>query len=139
MERNLLVPTVNKAVELMKAFLSSQLIEVEIDKDDASDSSFFVKLVWLSRDFESDEWVGCPCFVADFHGKLPTGEQVKGVVYVKCFPSKTHNVTRMALSERVPYYQFDFLDDGDIFKMHDKKGRFEDEVYQFKRGKIKKL
>ena len=57
MERRLVVPTVEKAVELMRSFLQSQLIETDLDRDGSDDAPYFVKLVRLSRDLNSDEWL----------------------------------------------------------------------------------
>ena len=135
-KRNLVVPSIGKALELMRAFLSSQLIETEIERDGGSDSPYFVKLAWLSRDLESDAWLGCPCFVADFHGKLPDGKPVRGVVYVKCFPSQATHITKMKIIDSYLDYQFDFIEDGDEFRMHDERGRFKDEDFLFNNGEI---
>ncbi len=136
MERRLVVPTVDKAVELMRAFLQSQLIEADIDRDGGDEAPYFVKLVRLSRDLDSDEWLGCPCFVADFHGKLPEGKPVRGIIYVKCFPSQTTQITKMKIVDNYLDYKFEFFEEGDIFEMHDEKGRFRDESYQFSNGQI---
>ena len=136
MERNLLVPTVDKAVEMMKSFLASQLIETEIERENGE---YFVKLAWLSRDLDSDEWVGCPCFVADFHGNLPDGKLVRGIIYVKCFPTQTTQVTKMKIIDDYLDFKFDFIEDGDQFKMHDNKRRYKDALYIFVNNKIMKV
>ena len=139
MKRNLLVPTVEKAIEMMRSFLASQLIETEIERDGDESAPYFVKLVWLSRDLESDDWMGCPCFVADFHGKASDGNSVRGIVYVKCFPTQTTQVTKMKIIEESLDYKFYFIEDGENFKMHDDKCRYEDEVFAFTNGQIVKL
>lgn len=138
-KRNLVVADIEKAIELMKAFLASQLIETDLDRDDdnGSDSApYFVKLVWLNRDYESDKWLGCPCFVADFHGKTCEGKKVRGIVYVKAFPTQTTEVTKMQIVNDRLDYGFNFIEEGETFRMHDKKGRYVDEVFVFKNGKI---
>lgn len=120
----------------MRSFLQSQLIETDLDRDGSDDAPYFVKLVRLSRDLNSDEWLGCPCFVADFHGKLPEGKPVRGIVYVKCFPSQDTQITQMKIVGNYLDYKFEFFEDGDTFKMHDPKGRFRDENYLFSNGEI---
>ncbi len=140
MKRNLLVDTTSKAIELMKAFLASQLIEGDLDRDlscEGDEVPYFIKLTWVSRDFETDVWLGCPCFVSDFHGKLPSGEEVHGVIYVKCFPTQSTRVTQMKIvDDNRLDYNFSFIEDGEDFKMHDKLGRYDDEYFIFKNGKI---
>lgn len=141
MKRNLLVNSTEKAIELMKAFLTSQMIEVDLDRDMEAESEktapYFIKLTWLSRDFETDIWVGCPCFVADFHGKLPSGEEVHGVVYVKCFPSQSTRITQMKIVDKRLDFNFAFIEDGEDFVMHDVQRRYDDEHFIFKDGVIK--
>lgn len=136
MRRNLLVPTADKAVELMKSFLLSQRIDAEIERDGSDDAPYFVKLVWLSRDFETNQFIGCPCFVADFHGKMPDGNLVRGIVYVKCFPTQTTKITQIKIVDQYLDYGLDFIGEGEKIRMHDGKGRFEDECYIFKDGVI---
>jgi hypothetical protein len=140
MKRNLVVPSTEKAIELMKAFLSSQLIEVDLDRDIEAESErtapYFIKLTWLSRDFETDIWLGCPCFVSDFHGKLASGEDVHGVIYVKCFPTQSTRVTQMKIVDKRLDFGLVFIEDGEDFIMHDKLRRYDDEHFIFKDGKI---
>lgn len=138
-KRNLVVANADKAIELMKAFLASQLIEADIDRDDDKGSlsaPYFIKLAWLSRDWESDEWLGCPCFVADFHGKTLDQQKVRGIVYVKSLPTQTTEVTKMQITKDYLECGLNFIEDGDVFCMHDKKGRYIDEMFVFKNGQI---
>ena len=136
MERKCIVSTVDKAVEMMANFLSSQLVETTIDKENGE---YFVKLAWLSRDIDSDEWIGCPCFVADFRGKLLDGKSIFGIVYVKCFPTQTTQVTKMKVVDDYLDYKFNFIEDGEEIKMHDERNRYPDEVYLFTNGSIEKI
>jgi hypothetical protein len=138
-KRNLVVADAEKAIELMKNFLASQLIETDLERDDDTGSvsaPYFVKLVWLSRDYESDEWLGCPCWVADFHGKTHEGKKVRGIVYVKSLPTQTTEITKMQIVNKRLDYGFNFIEDGEFFRMHDKKGRYVDESFVFKNAQI---
>ena len=140
MKRNLLVPTADKAVELMKSFLASQLIDAELERDGENDDApYFVKLVWLSRDLDSNRYLGCPCFVADFHGKMPDGNHVRGIVYVKCFPTQVTQITKMKIVDQYLDYNLDFIQDGEKIRMHDDKCRYKDENYIYKDGVISLL
>ena len=139
MKRNLVVDSASKAIELMKAFLASQLIESDLDRDlscEGYEAPYFIKLTWVSRDFETDVWLGCPCFVSDFHGKLPSGEDVHGIIYVKCFPTQSTRITQMKIVDDRLDYNFSFIEDGEDFCMHDKLGRWDDEHFIFKNGRI---
>ncbi len=140
MKRNLLVPTTEKAIELMKSFLASQMIESDLDKDFTSeneeDAPYFIKLAWVSRDFETDVWLGCPCFIADFHGILPSGEAVHGVVYVKCFPTQMTHVTQIKIVDKQLEFDFSYIEDGEDFIMRDKLKRYDDEHFIFTKGRI---
>lgn len=139
MKRKLLVPNEQTAIQLMKAFLAANMIDNELDVDDVNKEhpSYFIKLVWLSKDTENGEWIGCPCFVCDFHGVLPySSEPIHGIVYVKIFASKSYNMTKMHIVE--DYFDYDLreIEDGEAIQMSDKTGRFEDEEFFFQNGEI---
>lgn len=139
MKRKLLVPNEQKAIELMKAFLSANMIDNDLEVDDPKkeNPSYFIKLVWLLRDPENDGWIGCPCFVCDFHGMLPDSSgPVHGIVYVKVFASREALMTKMHLIENYLDYEFAVIEEGEEIRMHDKEGRFEDEVFVFMNGEI---
>ena len=141
-KRNLVVANTEKAIELMKAFLASQLIEADIDRDDDKgtlSAPYFIKLAWLSRDYESDEWLGCPCFIADFHGKTADQKKVRGIVYVKSLPTQATEITKMQIVTKYLDYGFNFIEDGDNFYMHDQKGRYMDEKFMFANGQISRV
>ena len=137
MKRKLLVSTVDKAVEMMRAFLSSQLIDVKIDLFDNKKSG--VMLAWFSREIDSDVWIGCPCFVADFKGKLPGGDGkcIRGIVYVKCFPTQSTQITKMKVVDDYLDCNFCFIEDGETFVMQDDQRRFKDETFIYENGEIK--
>lgn len=139
MKRKLLVPDEHIAIKLMKSLLSANMIDNDLEVDDPNKEhpTYFIKLVWLSRDPENNEWVGCPCFICDFKGMLPDSDKpVHGIVYVKIFASQTSNMTKMHIIEDYFDYDFTLIEDGDEFKMHDEEGRFEDEIFVFTEGVI---
>ncbi|MBE6445323.1 MAG: hypothetical protein E7019_04645 [Alphaproteobacteria bacterium] len=137
-KRNLAVASEEKAIELMKAFLASQLIEIDLDKDEGTGSTF-IKLAWVNKNWEGDEWLGCPCFVADFHGKTHDLKKVHGVVYVKTLPTQTTEITKMEIVEDELSLGLDFIEDGTTFSMRDIKHRYKDEKFIFKNGEISRL
>ncbi len=141
-KRNLAVASEEKAIELMKAFLASQLIDTDLDRDESAGSTsapYFIKLAWVNKDWEGNDWLGCPCFVADFHGKTHDQKKVHGVVYVKTLPTQTTEITKMQIVEDELSLDFDFIENGDTFSMRDTKCRYQDEKFIFKNGEISRL
>ncbi len=139
MKRKLLVPNEQKAIELMKALLSANMIDNDLEVDDPKKEhpTYFIKLAWLSRDVENDDWVGCPCFICDFHGMLPDSDKpVHGVVYVKIFASRETTMTKMHIIDDHFDFGFNIIENEEVIKMRDKEGRYEDEDFVFVNGEI---
>lgn len=99
--------------------------------------NYFIKFGWFSRDKDEEDRVGCPCFVCDFKGVLPTEPtSVHGIVYVKVFATRKLNMTKMHLIEDEQNFNFDEIKDGEAFTMRDEAGRYEAETFIFSKGLI---
>lgn len=140
MNRKLLVPNEQKAIELMKLKLAEKVADAILEYADESttnvpDRRLF--LMRLSRDPETNEWIGCPCFVCDFTGKdRETGKAVQGIVYVKAFAAQVSEMTQIYFVRNYMDYGFDNIEEGETFTMHDEQGRYEDEDFVFRGGEI---
>lgn len=142
-KRNLIVPSEQKAIELMQAKLAEKMVDGVLEFADETTTSHpdrHLYLMRLSRDPETNEWIGCPCFVCDFNGKdAETGEAVHGIIYVKAFASQESEMTQIYFVKTYMDYGFDNIEEGECFTMHDEQGRFEDEDFVFHNGEITPL
>lgn len=139
--RELKVPTIQDGLKRMQAYLFANMIDNELEVDDpkSDNPNYFVKLVWLYRNAEDDDKIGCPCFACDFRGVLPTANEAYGIVYVKVFADKDYLMTQMLIIEENIHYNVEEICDGEEFKMHDKNGRYADEIFLYKNGVISKI
>lgn len=145
--REIKIATANEALERIKAYLFANMMDandLEMDDPKAEHPNIYIKLVWLSRDADDKNVVGCPCFVCSFHGNLPAGNKpIDGIVYAKVFADKDINMVKMHMieedSEEGVNYTVTPIEEGETFPMTDDDKRFEDETFIYKAGKIEKI
>lgn len=146
-KREIKVATAEDALKRMQAFLFANLMDshdLELENPQKEGSSYFVKLIWLARDAGDKNKVGCPCYACSYRGVLPfSGKAVDGIIYVKVFADKDYNMVKMHLVEESMLDGANFsispIEDGETFKMVDEAGRFVDETFIYKDGKIEKV
>lgn len=138
--RELKVASIQDGLKRMQAYLFANMIDNELEVDDpkSDNPNYFVKLVWLYRDAEEGDKIGCPCFACDFRGVLPNANDARGIVYVKIFADKENLMTKMLFIEDNSNYNVEEILDGEEFKMHDENGRYDDEMFLYKDGVITK-
>lgn len=139
--RTLKVPTIQDGLKRMQAYLFANMIDNELEVDDprSETPNYFVKFVWLYRNAEEDDKIGCPCFACDFRGILPNENDVHGIIYVKVFADREYLMTKMLFVEENANFNVVEICDGEEFKMHDESGRYEDEMFLYKGGTITKI
>ena len=146
-KREIKVATAEEALKRMQAFLFANMMDshdLELENPKDEKSPYFIKLVWLARDSGDQNKVGCPCFACSYKGILPFSDKlVNGILYAKVFADKDFNMIKMHLIEEDGIdgvnYSFTPIDDGETFKMSDEAGRFVDETFIYKDGKIEKV
>ena len=146
-KREIKVATAEEALKRMQAFLFANMMDshdLELENPKDEKSPYFIKLVWLARDSGDQNKVGCPCFACSYKGILPFSDKmVNGILYAKVFADKDFNMIKMHLIEEDGIdgvnYSFTPIDDGETFKMSDEAGRFVDETFIYKAGKIEKV
>lgn len=145
-QREIKVSSVQEALKRMQAFLFANMLDNELEADDDSSEkpNYFVKLVWLSRDVDNKNTVGCPCFACSFRGMLPFKMKASdGIVYVKVFADKDYTMVKMHLVEQDPEevvnYSVCEIEDGEIFEMKDNEKRYVDEKFLYKDGQISRV
>ena len=146
-KREIKVATAEDALKRMQAFLFANLMDshdLELENPQKEGSSYFVKLIWLARDADDKNKVGCPCYACSYRGILPfSGKAVDGIIYVKVFADKDYNMVKMHLVEESMLDGVNFsispIEEGETFKMVDEAGRFVDEKFIYKDGKIAKV
>lgn len=121
--RDLKVDSAEKALALMKAMLSANMMDnwLVVDDEKSENPNYFVKFGYFNRNVEDDDIVGCPCFLCDYEGPLPASEHLKNaIVYVKAFGVHNSVMTRMFfVEEGKPDFFIDEINDGDVFSMDD--------------------
>ena len=144
--REIKVASAEEALKRMQAFLFANMLDNELEVDDphSENPSYYVKLVWLSRERDEKDKVGCPCFACTFNGMLPgRTKAADGIVYVKVFADKDYQMVRMHLIDVDPEEGVNFsveeIPEGEVFEMIDEEHRYEDEKFVFKDGKISKV
>ena len=118
--KDLKVPDVRTALNLMKAFLSANMLDNELIVEE-NNLPAYVRLARFTRNVAEDDVVGCPCFLCDYEGYIPGFNKVKkAIVYVKAFGTKTLWMTKMFfVEENQPSFYIDEIKDGDSFTMDD--------------------
>ncbi len=139
--REIKVSSIQDGLKRMQAFLFANMLDNELEVDDphAENPNYFIKLIWLFRDVDGGNKVGCPCFASDFRGILPSGEKVHGIVYVKVFADKDYRMVSMHIVRDEANFDVDEICDGDEIRMHDDEGRYADELFVYKDGIIEKI
>ncbi len=146
-EREIKVATAEEALKRMQAFLFANLMDansLEVEDPQDENSNYFIKLVWLARETDNKNKVGCPCFACSYKGNSTNKvDAINGLVYVKVFADKDINMVKMHLVEEDWEDGVNFsispIEEGETFKMVDEAGRFVDETFIYKDGKIEKV
>lgn len=140
-KRELVVESAEKALKLMLSMLAANMIDNDLESSPSAEDGvelhgekYPVKLAWLDRG--GDDFVGCPCFMCNFSGTLPTGNHVEAVVYVKTFAARTLTMCKMHLLKKDSPVQCQEIKDGMTFDMNDCSRGFVAERYLYKDGKI---
>ena len=132
MERKLLIKTADDALKIMTATLAANMIDNELVTN--KEHKHEIKLGWLTR--KKHNRIGCPCFICEFDGLLPSGERLNGIVYVKTFASKKLLMCKLEHWSNVA--KFEEISEGQSFTMAG-DDRFEEEKFILQNGEIKKI
>ncbi len=146
-KREIKVVSGEEALKRMQAFLFANLMDahdLELENPQDENSRYFVKLIWLARKAGDQNKVGCPCFACSYRGILPFSDKVlDGIIYAKVFADRDFNMVKMHLveenSEEGVNFSITPIEEGETFKMVDEAGRFVDETFIYKNGKIEKV
>lgn len=146
-KREIKVVSGEEALKRMQAFLFANLMDahdLELENPQDENSRYFVKLIWLARKAGDQNKVGCPCFACSYRGILPFSDKVlDGIIYAKVFADRDFNMVKMHLveedSEKGVNFSITPIEEGETFKMVDEAGRFVDETFIYKNGKIEKV
>lgn len=146
-KREIKVVSIEEALKRMQAFLYANMMDdhdLELENSKDEKSKYYIKLIWLAREAGDKNKVGCPCFACSYKGVLPFSDKVlNGIIYAKVFADRDFNMVKMHLVEEDREDGVNFsitpIEEGETFKMVDEAGRFVDETFIYKNGKIEKV
>ena len=83
-------------------------------------SSYRVILGHFTRNVDTNDVVGCPCFLCEYDGVLPFKNTKKALVYVKAFSSRSLLMTKIfPVENNASKFFIDEIKDGESFVMDD--------------------
>ena len=146
-KREIIVVSIEEALKRMQAFLYANMMDdhdLELENSKDEKSKYYIKLIWLAREAGDKNKVGCPCFACSYKDVLPFSDKVlNGIIYAKVFADRDFNMVKMHLVEEDREDGVNFsitpIEEGETFKMVDEAGRFVDETFIYKNGKIEKV